>query len=259
MVEMKRKVAFITGTGRSQGIGAGICRELAKDGHDILFTYWTKYDEEVSFHREKDEVNAIQNEITSYGVRCEKIEMDLQDASSFKKGFQYCKKMLGRYPDVLVNNAAVSINDTIYTITPESLDEHYRVNVRAATFLTSEFVKQFEGEYGRIINITTGWSQGPMPEELSYVLTKSAVETLTYTLAPVLAEKNITINAINPGPTNTGWMTDDIKQDILKRSPSGRIGEPKDCANLAAFLASEKAEWITGQVIHSEGGFRNSL
>ena len=150
-----------------------------------------------------------------------------------------------------------SLNDNILTITPESLDEHYRVNVRATTFLTSEFVKCFEGSNGRVVNITTGWSRGQMPEELSYVLTKSAVETLTYTLASTLAEKGITINAINPGPTNSGWMTEEIKTEILKLSPAGRIGEPEDAANIVAFLASERAQWITGQVIHSEGGFRN--
>jgi len=182
--------------------------------------------------------------------------LDLQDTSSFEESFAFCKEQFDRYPDVLVNNAAVSINDNIHTITAQSLDDHYRVNVRATTFLTSQFVKSYQGESGRIINITTGWSRGQMPDELSYVLTKSAVETLTYTLASTLAEKGITINAINPGPTNSGWMNEEIKTEILKLSPSGRIGEPHDAANLVAFLASDRAKWITGQVIHSEGGFK---
>ncbi|PPA69886.1 SDR family oxidoreductase [Jeotgalibacillus proteolyticus] len=254
---MNRRVAFITGVGRSEGIGAAICRELAKDGFDILFTYWTKYDEEVSLHKKYQDPEHIQQEILDIGVRCEKIELNLQDTASFDKPFKFCKKQFGCYPSVLVNNAAVSINDNLCSITPESLDDHYRINVRAVTFLTSQFVQLFEGDRGSIINLTTGWSQGPMPEELSYVLTKSAVETLTYTLASTLAEKGITINAINPGPTNSGWMNDEIKKEILAQSPSGRLGEPKDAANLVAFLASDRAQWVTGQVIHSEGGFRN--
>jgi len=254
--DMSRNVAFITGVGRTQGIGAAICRELAKDGFDILFTYWTHYDAEQYSTTKKEEPQLIQEEIQALGVRCEKIQLDLQDTSSFEESFAFCKEQFDRYPDVLVNNAAVSINDNIHTITAQSLDDHYRVNVRATTFLTSQFVKSYQGESGRIINITTGWSRGQMPDELSYVLTKSAVETLTYTLASTLAEKGITINAINPGPTNSGWMNEEIKTEILKLSPSGRIGEPHDAANLVAFLASDRAKWITGQVIHSEGGFK---
>ena len=97
-----------------------------------------------------------------------------------------------------------------------------------------------------------------MPEELSYVLTKSAVETLTYTLSSTLAEKGITINTVNPGPTDSGWMNDKIKTDLLTRFPAGRLGQPEDVAKLVSFLVSDEAQWITGQLIHSEGGFKNS-
>jgi len=94
-----------------------------------------------------------------------------------------------------------------------------------------------------------------MPGELAYAATKGGVEVLTKTLAAEVADKGITVNAVNPGPTDTGWMTPEIQKALIKRFPRGRIGTPEDAARLIRFLASEEAEWITGQVIHSEGGF----
>jgi len=95
-----------------------------------------------------------------------------------------------------------------------------------------------------------------MPNEIAYALSKSAIEMLTYTLSSEIAEKGITINAVNPGPNDTGWMNETEKMEIIKSFPKGRIGKPTDTANLIGYLISKEAEWITGQVIHSEGGFK---
>jgi 3-oxoacyl-[acyl-carrier protein] reductase len=94
-----------------------------------------------------------------------------------------------------------------------------------------------------------------MPGELAYIATKGAIEAFTVTLSAEIASRGITVNAVDPGPTDTGWMTEDIKRELLSRSPLGRLGGPQDTARLIAFLASDAAEWITGQVIHSRGGF----
>ena len=94
-----------------------------------------------------------------------------------------------------------------------------------------------------------------MPGELAYAATKGAIETFTVTLAAEVGHKGITVNAVNPGPTDTGWMTEELKRELVPRFALGRVGEPGDVARLVAFLASEEAAWITGQVIHSEGGF----
>ena len=94
-----------------------------------------------------------------------------------------------------------------------------------------------------------------MPGELAYAATKGAVEAFTVTLAAEVAPLGLTVNAINPGPTDTGWMSEELRAALLARLPFGRIGRPEDAARLVAFLASEDAAWITGQVIHSEGGF----
>ncbi|SFG33094.1 Enoyl-(Acyl carrier protein) reductase [Sporolactobacillus nakayamae] len=94
-----------------------------------------------------------------------------------------------------------------------------------------------------------------MPGELAYATTKGAVDAMTITLSAELASLGITVNAINPGPTDTGWMTKEIKNELLSKFPLGRIGQPTDAAKVVKFLVSDEADWITGQTIHSEGGF----
>ncbi|WP_404405883.1 SDR family oxidoreductase [Jeotgalibacillus malaysiensis] len=256
---MARRLALVTGVGRKVGIGAALAERLAADGMDVLFTYWHAYDREVSAHEKSEDPDDILQLCREKSVHAEMIELNLAEVHSIDELFSYCYSVFGRYPDTLVHNAAVSINDTIETVTAEQLDQHYAINTRAVTLLTQKFLKHFEYDFGRIISLTTGWAQGPMPNELSYALTKSTIDTLAYTISPVLAERKITMNVINPGPTDTGWMNDELKEELLTRSPQGRVGKPSDVANLASFLVSVEAQWVTGQTIHSEGGFNNYL
>jgi len=94
-----------------------------------------------------------------------------------------------------------------------------------------------------------------MPGKLAYVATKGALDAFTVTLAAEVASRGITVNAVDPGPTDTGWMSEEVKQTLLPRFPMGRVGQPEDAARLIAFLASKDAGWITGQIIRSTGGF----
>lgn len=94
-----------------------------------------------------------------------------------------------------------------------------------------------------------------MPGELAYVSTKGGIDAFTSTLAVEVAPKDITVNTVNPGPTDTGWMTEEIKKELKPRFPMGRMGISEDAARLVTFLAGEEAQWITGQIIHSDGGF----
>ncbi len=159
-------------------------------------------------------------------------------------------------PTILVNTAAHSTRDGYEQLDAATLDAHYAVNVRAMALLCVEFARAYHGgPGGRIINFSSGQGLGPMPGELAYAATKGAIEAFTRSISVEVAPLGITVNAVNPGPTDTGWMTDDLKDLLLSKFPSGRLGLPEDAARLVAFLASDEAQWITGQVIHSEGGF----
>jgi 3-oxoacyl-[acyl-carrier protein] reductase len=136
------------------------------------------------------------------------------------------------------------------------LDRHYAVNMRSTALLCKEFVQRWGGgPGGRIINMTSGQSVTPMPGELAYVMTKGAIEALTTSLAAGVAARGITVNAVDPGVTDTGWIGEELKAQFIAQSPRDRVGLPQDAANLLCFLASAQAEWITGQVLHSRGGF----
>lgn len=253
---LQGRIAIVTGASRLKGIGAAICKALAVQGADVFFTYWTKYDQQFPWGVEQNEQDLLKQQILGMGVRCGSAEVDLSSPTEITKLFNMVLDQLGD-PHILVNNACYSTDDNIENVSPATLDAHYEINVRGTTLLSAEFVKAFaHASGGRIINIISGQSLEPMFNELSYAITKGAVETLTYTLAAAAADKRITVNAVNPGPTDTGWMSDELKQEILARSPLGRTGQPADAARLISFLAGDEAEWVTGQIIHSEGGFR---
>ncbi|WP_260288548.1 SDR family oxidoreductase [Peribacillus aracenensis] len=256
MGQVKGKIAIITGVSRLKGIGAAICKELAEAGYDIFFTYWTAYDKKMPWSIESDEPMKLKEELIKKGVKVSCMELDLTLYDAPEQLINEVSEQLG-HPDILINNAAYSTNNDFSNLTAVELDKHYMVNVRATTLLSSKFAQRFDKKSGgRIINITSGQSKGPMPGELAYATTKGAVDALTITLSAELAPLGITVNAINPGPTDTGWMTAEIKSKLKPMFPFGRIGKPGDVAKTIKFLVSDEADWITGQVIHAEGGFK---
>ncbi|MGI8552601.1 MAG: SDR family oxidoreductase [Dehalococcoidia bacterium] len=248
-------VALVTGASRGRGIGAAVCRALAGRRCDICFTYWRPYDETMPWGSDAGAPETLQDNLRALGVRCESLEADLRDPNVPLRVLDFAEGRLGPL-SILVNNATHSTSDGYEHLDAATLDAHYAVNVRATLLLSVEFARRFKGSAGgRIINLTSGQSLGPMPNELAYGATKGAVEAFTRSLSAGVAARGITVNAINPGPNDTGWMTDEVKREVLARSPRGRIGRPEDAARLIAFLASDEADWITGQVINSEGGF----
>lgn len=256
MDSLRGRVAVVTGAGRRQGIGAAICRALAEKGADVFFTYWSASDSSMS-PDEEGNPEALLDELRDAGVRAGAMELDLSLADSPEWLLDAAAERLGP-SSILVNNAAYSTRDGYEELNAATLDAHYAVNLRATALLSVVFARRFEGDSGRIINLTSGQSLGPMPGELAYAATKGAIEAFTRTLSAELGHKGTTVNAVNPGPTDTGWMTEDLEGDLSSKFALGRIGEPEDAARLVAFLAGEEAAWITGQVIHSEGGFLRS-
>ena len=214
--------ALVTGAGREREIGTAVCRALAAAGHAVAFTIPPGGDG-----------SALAAELGA-----EAIETDLAG------------------PAVLVNNAAHSVNGGYAEMDGATLDAHYAVNVRAPVLLSCELLRRHaHGEPGRIVCLTSGQSQGPMLGELPYATTKAALEMFVKQVAPEAMALGVTVNAVNPGVTDTGWVTDAIRADVLPRMPAGRIGTGEDAARLIAWLCSADAAWVTGQVIGSEGGF----
>ena len=256
--DLRGRVALVTGVGRKRGIASSVCRALASRGADIVFSYWSAYERETPWTSDEGEPGSLLRELHGAGVRAEGVEVDLSRPDSARLLLDAAEERIGS-PSILINTAAYSVRDGFEELAVETLDAHYAVNVRAMALLSVEFARRYPGgPGGRIVNFTSGQSLGPMPGELAYVATKGAIEAFTRTLAVEVGHKGITVNAVNPGPTDTGWISEELEQELLPRFPSGRIGQPEDAARLVAFLASEEAAWITGQTIHSEGGFVRS-
>ena len=256
--DLRTRVALVTGVGRRRGIGSAICRALADRGADVFFTYWKAYDRDAPWSTDEAEPEVLLGELRAAGVQAEELELDLSLPDSPGRLLDAVIERLGP-PSILVNNAAYSTRDGFERLDARTLDAHYAVNLRAAALLSVGFARRYPGgSGGRIINLTSGQSLGPMPEELAYAATKGAIEAFTVTLAAEVGHRGITVNAVNPGPTDTGWMPEELKRELAAESPMGRVGEPEDAARLVAFLAGDEARWITGQIIHSEGGFLRS-
>lgn len=248
------KVALVTGVSRNIGIGAAISRYLAESGANIFTTYYRPFDELMPWGSNSNEAEDIIESLKLQEVKASGIEANLAEAETPKKLFDEVEKTLGKV-DILINNAAHDQQADIYSLSPELLDTHYAVNVRGTTLLCAEFVKRHDGrEGGRIINLTSGQTLAPMPENLPYAITKGAIEALTISLSASLTSKNITVNAVDPGATDTGWMSDQFRSKLENEAPFGRVGMPEDAAKIVLFLASAQGQWITGQIIRSRGG-----
>lgn len=249
------RAALVTGASRRQGIGAAVCRALAAKGADVFFTHWRAYDRAMPWGADEDGPSALAAEVRGLGVQCEGVEADLADPTTAPRVLDAAQAALGRAPVILVNNAAHPTLGGWETLDAAALDAHYAVNVRGALLLCAEFARRCPpSSPGRIINLTSGQSLHPMPDELAYAATKGAVEAFTLSLSAGLAGRGITVNAVDPGATDTGWMNDSLKTALTSHSPHDRVGRPEDAARLIAFLAGDDAPWITGQIIRSRGG-----
>jgi 3-oxoacyl-[acyl-carrier protein] reductase len=252
--DLRGRVVVVTGASRLQGIGASICRAFAEQGCSIFLTAHSSYDRRM-YPEAPATLGARQlvEELQQRGVAAGYLEADLGQPDCAAPLLDRAEELFGN-PSILVNNAAYSSKDGYENLNAQGLDAHYAVNVRGAALLSVEFARRFSGKSGgRILYLTSGQDLGPMPGELAYAASKGAITAFMRSLAKEVGSKGITVNAIDPGPTETGWMSEELKASLIEQSAIGRLGRPEDAARLIVFLASAAADWISGEVIHSRG------
>jgi 3-oxoacyl-[acyl-carrier protein] reductase len=238
--------ALITGIGRKKGIAAAIARALADGGWELTLTGAPAYDIDSPWS-EGSEAEEIVDSLG--GVAW--IPDDLADPDAPRRLFAAALERAGPVT-ALVNTAAHSRRGGMLEMTVDEFDRHIAVNARGTALMTQEFARRFSGEGGRVVNFVSG---PPLIGQIAYAASKGAIEWITYSSAAELGPRNITVNAIDPGPNDTGWMDADLKAFLDSRSPMRRVGTPRDVGPLVAFLCSEAGGWITGQVLHCDGGW----
>ena len=238
------RVAVVTGVSRTAGIGFAISRRLLADGYRVLVHSY-----------EGDP--AVLDELGGPSGHLRQVEADLGDPGAARRVIYAALDAFGAV-DALVVNHAHSSDQGLATVTVDELDRAWAVNARAAVLLTQAFAASHRDRQrdGRVVLLTSGQHLGPMPGELPYVLSKGAIHQVTRTLADELAERGITVNAVNPGPVDTGWPSEELRERLTQRFPAGRWGQPGDIVPVLAWLLSTDSAWVTGQVVDAEGGFR---
>ncbi|MFI6712952.1 SDR family oxidoreductase [Nonomuraea sp. NPDC050478] len=246
-----RPVALITGVGRTVGIGAGIATRLAASGWDVGFTYWTPYDERMAWGAETGAPETIRKALAGEGAAVAAVEADLVETETPARVFDEVESRLGNVT-ALVMCHCESVDSGLLDTTVASFDRHFAVNARASWLLIREYGRRFRGAHGtgRIVALTSDHVVGNLP----YGASKGALDRITLAAARELAHLGVTANVINPGPIDTGWMPDDLKATCAEHTPLGRLGTPRDTADLVQFLCSPQGGWINGQLLKSDGG-----
>lgn len=256
------RVAIVTGVSRRVGIGLAVARRLAALGAGLFVTSWAAHDREQPWGADPGGMAAVLAELGSGHAsgpaagRVEHLEADFLDPEAPDRVMAAAVEAFG-HVDILVCNHARSSLGGLGQLTAAELDATFAVNTRAVLLLVQAFAARHDGRPGgRVVLFTSGQHLGPMPGELAYAASKGALVEVTASLADTLADRGITVNTINPGPTDTGYLDQATRERVATMFPAGRWGAPGDAARLVAWLCTDDAAWVTGQVVNSEGGFR---
>jgi 3-oxoacyl-[acyl-carrier protein] reductase len=245
MIDLSGKTALITGG--SRGIGKAIALRLARQGADIAFSY--KGNEAAA--------TATAGELEALGRRAVAIQGDVREPESADAVVKAALEALGKI-DILVNNAGITRDDLIMRMTPEAWRDVLETNLFGAFWTTKAVTRpMLKARAGRIINITSVSGQAGQMGQANYSSAKAGLIGLTKATARELASRGITVNAVAPGfvlTELTESLPDDLKAQITERTPLGRFGTTEEIASAVAFLASDEASYITGQVLAVDGG-----
>ncbi|QWK20078.1 MAG: 3-oxoacyl-[acyl-carrier-protein] reductase [Hydrogenobacter thermophilus] len=244
-IDLSGKRALITGSTR--GIGKSIAEHLAKAGASVVIT-----------GRDKAKAEEVAKELNQkYSVQAFGIELRLDDPQSIKSGYEQIEKLIEGV-DILVNNAGITKDKLFLRMSLEDWEEVIKVNLTGTFFITSLAIKSMlKNRWGRVINISSVVGFVGNVGQVNYSSTKAGLVGFTKSLAKELASRNITVNAVAPGFIETDMtavLSEDIKQNYLKNIPLGRFGKPEDVAGAVLFLCSPMADYITGEVLHVNGG-----
>lgn len=246
-LKLKGKVAIITGS--SKGIGAGIAKAYANAGAKVIVNYAT----------DKKGAEKVVTEIEANGGIAIAVQCDVTKSKDVKELFIKAKNAFGKL-DILVNNAGVFQFEPLEAVTEESFHRQFNTHVLGNLLCSQNAVELFGDQGGCIINISSTVSINPMPGLIVYCGAKAVVDTFTKVLSKELGGRNIRINTIAPGVTDTegnhtaGIIGGDLEEEMVANTPLGRTGQPEDIAKVAVFLASDDASWVTGERITVSGG-----
>jgi 3-oxoacyl-[acyl-carrier protein] reductase len=245
-----RKAALVTGVGRLASIGAGIARQLAAEGWDLVLAYWQDYDARMPWGSEPDDVVRLTAELEAIGARVHSLPANLEDPETPERLLAEAVRLAGPLQGMVLSHAE-SVDSGILDTSLESFERHFAVNTRASWQLIAGFARQATPDGGAIVALTSDHTAFNLP----YGASKGALDRIVIAAARELGPLGISANVLNPGPVDTGWMDDGIREAVLARQPTGRMGTPADVAGTVAFLLSPAGRWISGQLIKSDGGF----
>jgi len=254
------RVALVTGVSRRAGIGYAVARRLAALGASLFLHHYAPHDRGQPWGDDPGGAEAVvvgvRSALASADASVHHMELDLALPEAPAQLVGAAAEARGHL-DILVCNHARSGDGPLGTLDAALLDAHWAVNTRSTILLTQAFAARYHGRPGgRVIFMTSGQDLGPMTGEVAYAASKGALASVTRTLADQLADQGITLNAVNPGPVDTGYASPEAYEAVRRHFPQQRWGVPDDPARLIAWLVTDEAAWITGQVINTEGGFR---
>lgn len=234
-------------TGASRGIGRAIAVELAKNGANIA----------ISYVNNKDKAEEVVNEIKRYGVKAIAIKADVSQEEEVLNMVKIVKESIGSI-DILVNNAGINRDNLLMRMSTEDWDKVIDTNLKGTYLCSKALIRDMiKKKSGKIINIASVAGVAGNFGQTNYSASKAGVIGFTKSLAKEVASRGINVNAIAPGLIETDMtlaLKEDIRDSLVKNIPMGRLGTVQDIANIVIFLASEKSNYITGQVINVDGG-----
>jgi len=243
------KVAVVTGA--SKGIGAAIAKALGGEGAAVV----------VNYSSGKADGEKVAKEIAALGGKAVAVQANLSKPADTERLFAESKEAFGHL-DILVNNAGIYEFFPLEKVTAEHFHKQFNLNVLGLLLASQAAAKQFGEAGGSIINVSSIVSTLAVPEAAVYSGTKGAVDAITRSLAAELGPRRIRVNAVRPGMVETegtrssGIAESEMRKQVEAQTPLRRIGQPRDIAGAAVFLASDDASWITGETFVISGGYR---